>query len=268
MKHLNKHNNDVNQTIYFKYSDPLVLIMYRLVLLALVISISGCGSTPSAIYQLSKREVAKNRPAYKQFQELCASPDRSRVYKTVNVDGYLFAATNGARCKGGWGALAEQGYKYFECSSTNVVDHDSISFEENIYRLEIGEKDDVSCVSWNAVADDTNNDKAKEYQELLQGKCFIISKVIEPKSNFVMLLENGYVDEMDNHILKLPNSRTTKDLIRFNGIYVFNLETGENLSIDRDYQYWPESINNKSVGKYTCEQDIYVNEIQVLRPNP
>tara|TARA_R110002072_G_scaffold302717_2_gene487936 strand:- start:272 stop:1003 length:732 start_codon:yes stop_codon:yes gene_type:complete len=243
--------------------------MYRLVLLALVISISGCGSTPSAIYQLSKREVAKNRPAYKQFQELCASPDRSQIYKTVNVDGYLFAATSGARCKGGWDVLAKQGYKYYECSSIKVKDRSSIKFDGEIYRLETGEEGDGRCVSWDVVEDDLSyHDKVEEFQTAIEGKCFIKSEVTEPKSRYVTLLEFGRVDNNGNHILEFPNDSNQKDLISFYGGHVIDLESGESLSIDRYYKYWPEGIKNKAVGKFECNREKPINDSRALTPKP
>lgn len=247
-------------------TDPFDLL-FRLTLVMLLLSVGACGSTPSAIYQLSKRELAKNRPAYKQFQELCASPDRSRIYKTANVDGYLFVSTSGARCKGGWDALAKRRYKHYECSSIKVKDRSSIKLDGDIYRLELGEAGDARCVAWDVVeAGLSHHDKVEEFQAAIEGKCFIQSEVSNPQSLYGKLYEFGFVDSEGNHILRFPIDRKKRNLIHFSGVYVFNLETKEILSIDRDYEYWPEGVEKKAVGKYSCDEDKNVRELEILVP--
>jgi len=231
-----------------------------------IILVSACGGLPEKTYYLAQREAAKSRPAYKQFQQLCSSPERSRINRTSSVEGYISMRTSGNDCDGGWDILVEHGYKYYECSTEKTLSH-NLSIHGDIFRLEIGKDDNDKCISWDTIAEErSSHDEAREYKEKLHGKCFFLYKVSEPKSRYAKLFEFGKVDKFGKHILEFPNDSAQKNLISFNGVYVFNLKTKEILSIDRDYTYWPEGIDNKAVGKYTCDVDKNINELQVLIP--
>ncbi len=89
-----------------------------LVVMLMLLIVSACGAhlSEKAYYSL-QRESAKNRSAYKQFQELCDSEDRVSVDEIAVVDGYALLGMN--MCDISWDELFDPGYKYYECQKVN-----------------------------------------------------------------------------------------------------------------------------------------------------
>jgi len=57
-----------------------------------------------------------------RFNRLCKEKDRSVIYKTTKVNGFLSASRDGGRCVKGWDDIFKHGYEYAECTTSRVRD--------------------------------------------------------------------------------------------------------------------------------------------------
>jgi len=256
--------------------------LYRLTLIFVALAITSCGTMPGSTVVMAKREAAKLRPAYKQFQELCNAEDRVVIYETKKVDGYLFAdAAYGANCEGdGWEPLFKEGYKFYECSAGKFSDYESI-LGDKIYHFYIAEANDSACIEESDFSNERISKYTSEYyrninlvkkiklykEKLKSNQCLAKREVLYPESLYAKVLEFRYLDSEGNHILGESDKKIEKDLISFYGYSVIGIETGKVLAvINREYHYTPEP-GDRTIGGFQCDEKENINFTNVLKVN-
>lgn len=249
--------------------------------LVTAIFISSCGTTPGMSVLLAKKEAAKLRPAYQRFQELCNSDDRVIIYSTAEVNGYLFAdAPFGADCNSdGWEPLFRSGYKFYECSTGEFSNYESM-LNGSIFRFYISNRNDTNCVYESDLINNKLSKYSSEYYanknivkairlykgRLKDNQCLAKKVVGEPKSRYAKVLEFGYVDSSGDHKLGESGDVIKRDLIKFHGYSVVNIKTGKLLSIiDREYTYVPE-LGDNYIGDFKCSNKKSIDFNKVLMP--
>ncbi len=250
VKHSNKHNTKISHGWFFKFYDLLILMV--------LLSIGACGHTS---------QYVNNRQ--NTFEELCDSEDRSVIYSTAEVDGYIALSTNTNTCRTPWNTLLFGKYGYKECSLESSRDV-KINELTDIYRITLQKEGSSIC--------NIEDKKLKLYQkrsyennkDKLVGQCLGAKKILSPASTYAILYEAGYVNDEKEHIALTSKGYSglerKKGFIRYWGYRVVNIINEDVLAIDRDYKFYPGGLVNDFAKKYECAEDPYLKIKEILIP--
>jgi len=221
------------------------------------IGLSGCSFD---YYLKDEHIVARQRVL---FEQLCNAEDRSIIYQTARVDGYLAAERGAPTCLRGWNPIFEHGYKYAECTTTNVTGY-RLPENADIYRFTLAPRGNSDCGTGNRhFADssrrtydgdnpsykDTNrgDNYKKSHKNKLGGKCLVVNKVDEPMSRYMLLKTLSYYDEDgrlfdDEFSIKYKGREqsTKKGVIGAIEDKIIDLSTGRVLARNANYTFFPK----------------------------
>ena len=222
------------------------------------IGLSGCSFD---YYLKDEHIVARQRVL---FEQLCNAEDRSIIYQTARVDGYLAAERGAPTCLRGWNPIFEHGYKYAECTTTNVTGY-RLPENADIYRFTLAPQGHPNCgtgekyfadytrrtyPSKDSPVEEINNignNYKKRHGSKLRDKCLVVKKAGEPMSRYMRLKTLSYYDEdgklfNDEFYAKYPGREksTKKGVISTIEDKIIDLSTGRVLARNANYTFFPK----------------------------
>jgi hypothetical protein len=231
--------------------------------------------------------VARQRALFKQ---LCNAKERSVIYKTAKVGGYLSVSNGLNNCIEGWDPIFEFGYQYAECTTASMSSHD-LPENAEIYNFTLmpeghsdcltGEKHftDYSRRTYNGNSPnykDTNlgDNYKKEHQDKLAGKCLVAKKIDKPKSQYMYLNTGGYYDEEEKLFYDMfdkkykGHERTEKKgLIGYVDKQIIDMQTGEVLAKNSNYTFFPKGRLWSVYKTQDCSERKEIRPPDILKSN-
>ena len=254
----------------YKYYTALLLVLF----------LSGCSYE---YYIKDEGIVFKQR---QKFKQLCEAKDRSVIYKTVRVDGYLSASRSGDICTSdGWLPIVNNHYSFYECTTTPVKGFTLPPYAD-IYRFTIEKQGSRLCENSNGYYSyhQHNNKKKlgefskvayfiKDHKEYLQGKCLVVQKVDRPKSRYMTYATHSYYDEHEKMFYDefqrkydYPERETKKGLITASEFQVIDIKTGKILSKNSNYNFFPKGRRGSYKTVQHCKEKKFIDYSDVLKP--
>jgi hypothetical protein len=253
VKHSNKHSNDENQASDFKYSDPLIIFLWLL-----IVSTVSCARSPYSETTTAGLENLKH---------LCEKDAGLIIYQTVNADGYYNDTTQCLQC---FDALLVEPLQYIEfCSDGTKKSSNYLIKNSGCYRLTKEKKDSGQCHA----GIDARYAKfaAEPYVSFKQDNCIKVEVIKEPSLGLGLYVKNErnvvVGDKFDisrsEHIIK---STKTNDIYARNINYSLGVHTvnGARYGCDRKYyKGYEEHIENQgylNIRRFFIKSVIKFNE--------